>query len=320
MQYLEAIPAEYTLAAIVGLVFASSYFLIVSIFRAVAAGRLRILMRLEGVRRLRSGDKDSEEALEAPFSERVLRPLFEKLSNGISSLAPKRFLSSMDRRLVLAGRPWGIKGGQFLTMQLGLVFLLGGGSLLVLFAVGTSMGRTVLISGFMAGLGLLVPHMIISQKIGARQVEVENALPDALDLLVVSVEAGLALDMAMAKVTEKMHGILAREFARTLHEIKLGKVRRQALRDMADRLGVNSLSSFISALIQADRLGVSMGNVLRLQSENMRRERRQRAEEKAMKAPIKMLIPMVFFIFPALFVIVLGPAVIQLSQVFFDKL
>jgi len=312
------IPSAYLLPTIAVLIFLTIYLLVSAAFRALSAGRLQVLVRLDGVRRLRRSTGADDQPLEAPFSERVVKPFFNKLSTTIGNMAPQRLLASVDRKLLLAGRPWGMRAGQFITFQGAMVLGLGGLTLLLLLTLGSDIGRTVLTTGLVALVGLIVPQFMVSSRISARQHEVERTLPDALDLLVVSVEAGLALDMAMAKVTEKMHGVLAREFARTLHEIKLGKVRREALRDMADRLGVQSLSSFVGAIIQADRLGVSMGNVLRIQAENMRRIRRQRAEEQAMKAPVKMLIPMILFIFPALFVVILGPAIIQLAEIFGD--
>lgn len=139
-------------------------------------------------------------------------------------------------------------------------------------------------------------------------------LPDVLDLLTVSVESGLGFDAALQKVVRKTKGPLSNEFNKTLQEIKMGKARRDALRDLANRTGVEDLSTFIGAIIQADQLGVSIGNVLRIQSKQMRQIRKQRIEEKAMKAPIKMLLPMVFFIFPTLFLVLLGPAAIQLIE------
>ena len=139
-------------------------------------------------------------------------------------------------------------------------------------------------------------------------------MPDVLDLLTVSVEAGLGFDAALQRVVQKMTGAISVEFAKTLQEIKMGKHRREALRDLGLRTGIDDLNTFISAIVQADQLGVSIGNVLRVQSEQMRRKRRQRIEEKAMKAPIKMLIPMVLFIFPTIFIVLLGPAAMQMIE------
>jgi len=151
----------------------------------------------------------------------------------------------------------------------------------------------------------------LGNKISTRKNSVIKSLPDALDLLTICVEAGLGFDQAMQKVAEKWEDELSRSFARVLHEVRLGKIRREALRDMAERLDVSDVTSFIAAVIQAEQLGVSIAKVLRIQSDQMRVRRRQRAEEKAHQAPVKMLFPMVFLIFPAIWVVLLGPAILQ---------
>jgi tight adherence protein C len=154
----------------------------------------------------------------------------------------------------------------------------------------------------------------LSGKIRRRQDEVIKALPDALDLLTICVEAGLGFDAAMAKVAEKWENELSRAFGRVIHEIRLGKLRREALREMEHNVGVTDVTSFVAAVIQADQLGVSMAKVMRIQSEQMRIKRRQRAEEKAHQAPIKMLFPMVFLIFPSIYIVLLGPAVLVIMK------
>jgi len=165
------------------------------------------------------------------------------------------------------------------------------------------------------GLGFyLLPTLWLSSRIGKRQTEIVKALPDALDLLTISVEAGLGFDAAMSKVAEKWENELSLAFSRVIQEIQMGKLRREALRDMADRMEVTDVSSFVAAIIQADQLGVSIAKVLRIQSEQMRIRRRQRAEEKAHQAPVKMLFPMAFLIFPALFIVLLGPAVLVVMK------
>ncbi|MDW7675951.1 MAG: type II secretion system F family protein, partial [Bacillota bacterium] len=145
---------------------------------------------------------------------------------------------------------------------------------------------------------------------------IQNELPDVLDLLTISVDAGLGFDAALVKVVEKTDGVLKGEFSKLLQEIKKGKARKNAMKDMAERCQVNDLSTFVGALVQADQLGVSISNILRIQAEQMRLKRRQLAQEKAMKAPIKMLFPLIFFIFPTIFIVLLGPALIQLFETF----
>jgi tight adherence protein C len=165
-------------------------------------------------------------------------------------------------------------------------------------------------------LGYLLPTIWLRLRISRRQGDILRALPDALDLLTISVEAGLGFDAAMTKVTEKWDNQLSRAFVRVLVEIQMGTLRRDALRGMAERAGVPELTSFVAAIIQADQLGVSLARVLHIQSEQMRIRRRQRAEELAHQAPIKMMIPLVFLIFPALFVVLLGPALPSLRSAF----
>jgi tight adherence protein C len=217
----------------------------------------------------------------------------------------------LNKRLQAAGNPWGLDPGGFRLLQVivtaiavGLVILLrrnGSGNILLLLF-------TAIICG------ILLPEMLLSRRINERRQKIVRSLPDVLDLLTVSVEAGLGFDLALVRVTERFPGALAQELSSALQEMRLGRSRREALQDMSDRVGAEDLSNFISSLVQADKLGVGLGNILRLQSDEVRRKRRQRAEEQAMKAPVKMLLPLVFFIFPALFVVLLGPALIQIFR------
>ncbi len=183
-----------------------------------------------------------------------------------------------------------------------------------------SSGTTLLMSLAQAAvIGFLVQFMLnimLKRGISARQKEIQNALPDALDLITVSVEAGLSFDGAVDRVIRQMPNALSAEFATALKEMRMGKTRREGLRALSERCDVDDLTTLVGALIQADELGVGIGKVLRIQSQQIREKRRQRAREKAMKAPIKLLFPLIFFIFPTIFVILLGPAVIQMADVF----
>jgi len=163
-------------------------------------------------------------------------------------------------------------------------------------------------------LGFYLPQMWLGSKIARRQKEVRKALPDALDLLTICVEAGLGFDAAMAQVCQKWNSQLTMALQRVLQEIQLGKMRREALRDMADRIGLAELTSFVAAVIQSEQLGVRLANVLHIQADQMRVRRRQIAEEEARKAPLKMLIPMALLIFPALIIVLITPAAIRLVQ------
>jgi tight adherence protein C len=192
-----------------------------------------------------------------------------------------------------------------------------GGLLLFIFSIGSmqmAWGKKLLIVAAFAALGFYMPELLINSKIQRRQKEVRRAMPDALDLLTICVEAGLGFDGAMAKVYEKWDNELSRAFGRVIREVQLGKLRRDAMRDMANRLGVSEMTSFVAAVIQSEQLGVSMAKVLRIQSDQMRIKRRQIAEEAAHKAPIKMLIPMALLIFPSICIVLMTPALLMLMR------
>jgi tight adherence protein C len=185
--------------------------------------------------------------------------------------------------------------------------------LFLLFAVGVrnvSFGIILAVVGLL--LGYTLPEFWLGRRVSSRQKAILRMIPDTLDLLTISVRAGLGFDAALAKVVEKLPGPLTDEFRRALAEVRVGKARRDALRDMIPRTNVQPLSNFIGAIIQAEQLGVSISKVLQVQSEQLRIERRQRAEEAAAKAPIKMLLPLVGCIFPSLFIVILGPAMISI--------
>jgi len=258
----------------------------------------------------------TELELSKPFSERVIAPIIERIVSMIVKITPQEVLKEATKKIQQSGLK--LKPASFVSMQVILAVVLPG--LLALAGVMSKMGG---MKGFgmlvFAGvIGYFLPDMWLKNKIAARKAEIQRRLPDSLDLLTVSVEAGLGFDMALSKVVEKMKGPLAEEFSRVLHEIRMGKPRRDALKAMATRVDCADLTQFISALVQADKLGVSLANVLRVQSDQMRLKRRQRAEETAMKAPLKMSFVLVFFVLPALLIVLLGPAAIsvitQLTQ------
>ncbi len=208
----------------------------------------------------------------------------------------------------MAGNPMSIDPAFFLATRFVLALVFGG----LVFAVYLITGRNWLqglgLSGLFVVIGFFFPDLWLSSRIQRRQKAVFRAMPDALDLLTICVEAGLGFDAAMSKVHEKWENDLALEFGRVIQEIRLGKLRREALRDMADRLGVSEMTSFVAAVIQSEQLGVSMAKVLRIQSDQMRTRRRQMAEEEAHRAPIKMVFPIALLIFPSLLIVLLGPA------------
>jgi tight adherence protein C len=253
--------------------------------------------------------------LSQPFSARVIKPLIRGVAQFVGRFAPQRNIQEMRRKLELAGRPYGWGPTEFLGVRGLAGILLATMTFLLLTLTGQYLPKRLLATLVAGGLGFyLLPTLWLSSKIRRRQAEIVKALPDALDLLTISVEAGLGFDAAMQKVAEKWENELSLAFNRVIQEIQMGKLRREALRDMADRMDVSDVSSFVAAIIQADQLGVSIAKVLRIQSEQMRIRRRQRAEEKAHQAPVKMLFPMVFLIFPALLIVLLGPAILTVMN------
>jgi tight adherence protein C len=251
--------------------------------------------------------------LQQPIFERTLRPMATRLSGLAQRFASPTRVSRTERRLSQAGNPGDLRTIDFLGMKLVVAGLAGAG-FFVLFGLLLGQPGLGMFAGIGAGgIGFLAPEIWLSRRVKARQKAVLLAVPDTLDLLTISVRAGLSFDGALAKVVEKTNGPLADEFRRALAEVRVGKTRRDALRDVSTRTDVPALSNFIGAIIQAEQLGVSISKVLQVQSEQLRIERRQRAEELAAKAPIKMLFPLVGCIFPSMFIVILGPAVILIA-------
>jgi tight adherence protein C len=250
--------------------------------------------------------------LQQPFMERTLRPLAGRLSGLTRRWTSASFAQRTEARLAQAGSPGQIRVQEWL----GVKVMVAGGGALFLFLLGFLLlgaGFVLALLGGLVGLGIgyIAPEFWLSRRVKSRQKQIVLEIPDALDLLTISVRAGLGFDAALAKVVEKLRGPLPDEFRRALAEIRMGKTRREALRDIVPRTDVAPLTNFISAIIQAEQLGVSISKVLQVQSEQLRIERRQRAEEMAQKAPIKMLFPLVGCIFPSLFIVILGPALIM---------
>jgi tight adherence protein C len=192
------------------------------------------------------------------------------------------------------------------------------GGLIIGFLAGSSykgMGMGIAFAAAFGALGFIGPDFVLNSKIRNRQERIRRALPDALDLLAVSVEAGLGFDAAVAKLTEQLEGPLGEEFALTLNEMRVGESRQEALKKLSERTNIPEISAFARAIIQADQFGISLGRILRVQAVDTRHRRQIAAEEKAMKAPVKMLFPTVIFIFPSMFIVVLGPAFLNLTKI-----
>jgi tight adherence protein C len=259
--------------------------------------------------------KDLQELeLQQPFFDRTVKPLAMRLSGAVARITSSSFTERTEKRLAMAGNPGDMRVSDWLGIKAigaaigaALFFLLVG-------ILGQNLVMGVLLAIVGLGIGYVGPEFWLGRRVKGRQKKILVGIPDALDLLTISVRAGLGFDAALGKVVEKMKGPLVDEFRRALAEVRVGKARRDALRDIIPRTEVQPLTNFIGAIIQAEQLGVSISKVLQVQSEQLRIERRQRAEEQAAQAPIKMLFPLVGCIFPSLFIVILGPAIILIVQ------
>jgi tight adherence protein C len=266
----------------------------------VVAGRLRIY---EGGRT----PTIDEIELQMPLRDRIFKPLVVRLRRLVTQRLPEKERQDLHRRLTQAGRPGGMSAGDFVALRYGatLALILIGGLLGLLthapvnVAVGAAVG---------AILGLYAPTLWLRGRVNNRRQEIQSALPDALDLLVVCVEAGLSFDSAMGRVAEKLENAMGEEFSRVIQEVRIGRPRLEALDDLGRRAGVEDLNSFVQAVIQSEQLGSGIAKMLRIQSDEMRQKRVLRAQERGARASLKMLLPMVTCIFPTLWVILLGPA------------
>jgi tight adherence protein C len=253
--------------------------------------------------------------MSVPFSQRVILPIMQTIAKFTTQFTPQQTLEKTQQLLNVAGNPNGLTPGVFWAMRFGALIGLG----ILMLIMMAPRGALYTIGGGLFGaiFGYLMPQLWLQSKVSRRQEAIIKALPDALDLMSICVEAGLGFDQAMGKVHEKWDNELALSFGQVLREIQLGKTRREALKSMDESMQVADVTTFVSAIIQADQLGVSISKVLKIQSEQMRIKRRQRAQEKAQQAPIKMMIPMVLLIFPSIWLVLLGPAVIQAYKQFF---
>jgi tight adherence protein C len=278
----------------------------------VARDPLQERLAAYGERQLPSSLEEVE--LSMTFKDRILLPVARRLAAITVKFTPQKQLEEARRLIDLAGMT--LAPSAFFMMRIFMTIFFTVGAFLVFFVFSSTFSKqqAALYTVIGALLGYFFPILWIRSKISRRQQNIVKALPDALDLLVICVEAGLGFDAAMGKVYEKWDNDLAVAFGRVLREIQLGKVRREAMRDMANRMEVPDVTAFIAAIIQADQLGVSISKILRVQSDQMRVKRRQRAQEKAHQAPVKMMMPMVFLIFPSIWIVLLGPSIIILMN------
>jgi tight adherence protein C len=264
--------------------------------------------------------------LEQPFHERVLLPALRGVGEFVIRFTPAANIQNLQVKIDLAGNPGGMEAPVFWASQImGSVLI--GGLILFVFIFGSwrpAWWLALVIAGSAFFIGYYLPRMLLESRIRARQHNIRKAMPDALDLLTICVEAGLGFDSAMSKVNEEWENELSHAFGRVIQEIRLGKLRKDALRDMAERVGIPEMTSFVAAVIQSEQLGVSMSRVLRIQADQMRMRRRQSAEEQARRAPVIMMIPLVFLIFPSILIVLLGPSALilmtsPLGTMFFGK-
>jgi tight adherence protein C len=285
--------------------------LAVSLVVRSSAQPVGVARSLESIQQLGTGAVGRQEL---GFSDRVVTPTWERAAALGRRLTPTGSAAKLQHRLDLAGNPAGWTPERIMAGKgIGLII----GALLGL-AIGSHAGWLgfLLWTAGAAAVGLFLPDILVMNKGQKRQQDIRKALPDSLDMLTVSVEAGLGFDAALAQVARNSSGPIAGEFFRVLQEIQIGKSRAEAFTSLSERTTVDELKIFVSALTQADRLGIPIANVLREQSKEMRLKRRQRAEEMAQKVPIKILFPMIFCIFPAIFVVIIGPGIINIVAAF----
>jgi tight adherence protein C len=300
-------------------IFTFSIFLIVYLFfillsKTLVGEKTSIKLRLKTVGEAHAYEDD--EPLNLPFKVRIYEPLQEKIIYYINRLLPANLKDSLEKKLVQCGNPRGMKANMFLTGLTIAAFLLAVVWFAVTLVLGLGFVKAFLGALVAIGVAILASIGWLFYTADIRIKSIDRSLPDAIDLLVVSVEAGLGFDLAMAKVTERIKGPLGEEFSRALNEIKMGKNRQAALKDLSKRVNSENLRSFLSMVIQGTSMGFAIGPILRIQSDTMRTVRRQKAEEMAMKAPIKMVFPLVLCIFPALFLVIIGPAMLKIIKAF----
>lgn len=276
----------------------------------------RVSKRLKGLTEYERAQAIEAEPLLASFSRRVILPAASSVARGVRLLWPAGYRDRLGERLSRAGYPRGLAADRFLIAKvlgsLGTALLVAGFSTVS----GTRVGVAVFTIVCLSGLAFFIPDFWLDQRIRTRQHKIAMELPDMLDMLTISVEAGLGFDAALSKLVRNSKGPLAQEFSRMLAEVQAGSTRKAALRALAERIDVTEISSFVASIVQADMFGVSIAHVLRTQAAEMRLKRKQRAEEEAQKAPVKMVFPLVICILPATIIVILAPAAIKIAQMF----
>jgi tight adherence protein C len=280
-------------------------------FRHPAVDAVEYLKELEADE---LGVGDYEARLSQPFLTRIVRPMGERSFKAITSLTPTHYLDSVHKKLLLAGLASAVRAEEFVTAQAALTGLTGLAAIAIVFFAHPPSSKAILFLVLLPTMGALFPTAWLNRKVAERKLMILRDLPDTLDLLAISVEAGMGFEGALEVVCQNFTSPLADEFSRTLREMELGLPRRDAFQNLKRRTEVPELSNFVLALLQADALGIPIGRVLKTQAAEMRTKRRQWAREKAGKLPVKIMFPLVGFIFPAILVIVLGPAGSSISK------
>jgi len=294
------------------------FFVLVWAGMGVTRAREDVNHRLAVYGRQGGGATVRDEELSKPLAQRTIGPVVLRISGFLNRFTPTGYLDKIQQKLMIAGSPNNLDAPSFVVIKLlttAAGFLAG---IFVLRQYGSTPIQTVVLTFLPMALGFFGPDAWLRRKIDDRRAQMLKALPDMLDLLVISVEAGLGFDAALSRVVATVPGPLSEEFFRMLQETRVGVNRRDAMRHLLDRTDLDELRSFILAMIQAEAFGVAIARVLRVQADEMRVKRRQRAQEKAFAAPVKLVFPLVFCIFPALFIVLLGPAAIQIGESFID--
>jgi len=306
-------------AILASMIFATVALLVYGLLSTVFSDEVVVKKGLKKLDAYEVKDLYVAEPMAKPFFDRVILPFYKRLSYVARRVSPKEVEDNIKSRLVQAGNPTDMDVDRFLSLR--LIASLTATILLIAIIVLKGFSLIVLLIGvLLIPASYFLPDLWLRSLIDARQKKIRLALADTLDLLTISVEAGLGFDVALAKVIKNYPGPLAEEFSRVLHEMQVGVTRKDALKHLSERNDINELRSFVTSIIQADTFGVSIGNVLRVQSSEMRLKRKQRAEEIAQKAPVKIVFPLILCIFPAIFVVIIGPGIIRIASAFAGRL
>ena len=312
---MEALPPVVYFALGALLIFAALA-VTLSLVGVITSERRGVARSLSAIRAIDHAPDALKEELERPFSERVIAPLGERLVGLGRRITRADTAERLQHKLDIAGNPPGWDVNRIIGLKALGLLVLGGVGVLWMLAIGGPPLRVLLVSGLLGALGYVLPNILLHNAGQKREQLMQNALPDALDLMVISVEAGLGFDAAVNKVAKETTGPLAQEFSRLLQEMQIGTGRMTAMRAMAERSSIKDLKAFALAMVQADSFGIPIARVLRVQAKEMRTKRRQRAEEKAQQVPVKILFPLIFFILPCLFIVILGPVILQMLDFF----